>query len=243
MRFPLISIITTVYNDKQNIEKTIRSVINQKYKRIQYIVVDAGSTDGTLKKIIKYKNHIDKIISEPDKGIYFGINKGLKYVKGDIIGFIDSGDTYYSKTFSIVKKYFSNDKILDFIFGPVIKDKLLYKFEPKKMWWSFNFYPSQSGGFFISRKAQNKIGDYNTKYLCSSDYDFFYRMIQIFKMKGMIANKNEVFSRSKRNGYSSTFTFFEHSLEELRIRINNNQNKLIVFFVFIIKIIKHFKKI
>ena len=68
-------------------------------------------------------------------------------------------------------------------------------------------------------------------------------MIKIFKMNGIIANKNEVFSRSKRNGYSSTFTFFEHSLEELRIRINNNQNKLIVFFVFIIKIIKHFKKI
>jgi glycosyltransferase involved in cell wall biosynthesis len=180
MRFPLISIITTVYNDKQNIEKTIRSVINQKYKRIQYIVVDAGSTDGTLKKIIKYKNHIDKIISEPDKGIYFGINKGLKYVKGDIIGFIDSGDTYYSKTFSIVKKYFSNDKILDFIFGPVIKDKLLYKFEPKKMWWSFNFYPSQSGGFFISRKAQNKIG-------------------KLFKAKTIGGKKNSITDYVKKN--------------------------------------------
>ena len=82
---PKISIITSVLNDERGIEKTLKSVINQKYKNLEYIVVDGGSTDKTLKIIRKYKKYITKIVSKKDNGIYYGFNRGLSLATGDII--------------------------------------------------------------------------------------------------------------------------------------------------------------
>ena len=90
---PLISIITVVLNDEKNIENTIRSVIDQEHKNIQYILVDGGSTDLTLEIINKYKDFINVLVTEKDQGIYDAFNKGLKLAKGDLIGFVNSGDT------------------------------------------------------------------------------------------------------------------------------------------------------
>ena len=238
-----ITIITTVYNGEKTIEKTIKSVINQTNKNFEYIVIDAASKDNTLKKIKKYKRYITKIISEPDKGIYYGMNKGIRYAKGDIIAIINSGDVYYKNALKIVKKYFSQNKNLDFLFGTVLKKKLLYKYEPNKIWWSFNFYPAHSGGFFIKRSAQKKAGFYDTRYHCSADYDLFYKLIVKFKMKGMITKKNETISKFDTSGYSSKLSLFEHMIEETNIRINNKQNKLIILSIFFLKFFKNYFKI
>tara|TARA_B110000971_G_scaffold189674_1_gene200204 strand:- start:40898 stop:41620 length:723 start_codon:yes stop_codon:yes gene_type:complete len=238
-----ISLITTVYNGIDSIEQTIESVIRQNYSNLEYIIVDAASTDGTDKILKKYSKYISHLINEPDKGIYYGINKGIKISSGEIIATLNSGDTLFNNALTTIAKYFREHEDLDFLFGVVEKKKIHYKYEPNKMWWSFNFYPAHSGGFYISKKAQDKIGLYNTKYKCSSDYDLFWKMIRDFKMKGMVTKKNEVIAKFAPGGFSSKLSLFEHMIEETNIRINNKQNKILVMAIFIAKFIKHFTKI
>jgi glycosyltransferase involved in cell wall biosynthesis len=92
------SIITVCFNSAATIEDAIKSILMQDYKDIEYIVVDGGSTDGTLEILAKYQSRIAKCISEPDNGIYDAMNKGIKLATGDIIGFLNSDDFYVDKT-------------------------------------------------------------------------------------------------------------------------------------------------
>ena len=236
------SIITTVYNGEKTIAKTIESVISQSYDNFEYIIIDAQSKDKTLEEINKYKKYITKIISEPDKSIYEGMNKGIKISNGDIIGIINSGDCYSKNALKTINEYFVS-KNYDFMFGTVFKKKILHKYEPSKIWWSFNFYPAHSGGFFVKKIIHDELGLYDTRYKCSADYDFFYKLIVKNKKKGSITKKNELISSFDLGGYSSKLSLFEHMLEETNIRINNGQNKLIVLIIFILKFFKHFSKI
>ena len=237
------SIITTVYNGEKTIQKTIESVISQSFDNYEYIIIDALSQDKTLEIVNKYKKYISIIISEPDKSLYEGMNKGIKNSNGEIIGIINSGDAYDKNALETVNYYFQNNKEIDFLFGTVFKKKILYKYEPKKIWWSFNFYPAHSGGFFIKKEIQDEIGYYNTRYRCSADYDFFYKLIVTNKKKGIVTKKNELIANFDSGGYSSKLSLFEHMIEETNIRINNKQNKIIVLIMFVLKFIKHYFKI
>jgi len=235
---PLVSIITVVLNNKKFLGKSILSVLNQNYKNIELIIIDGGSTDGTLDIIKKYKSKINFFISEKDNGLYDAMNKGIKNSKGSIIGILNSDDIYYSNAISTAVNYFINNRNIDFLFGGVIKHKLLHGYKPWKIYWSFGFYSAHSIGFFITRKAQMKVGYYNTKYKYSSDYDLFYRMILKKNMTGMSTKKSEVFGKFRRGGISSKITFFEYLMETIKIRIDNGQNKLIVFIIFLAKVFK-----
>src|ERR1700748_1301528 len=93
---PTLSVITIVYNNARDIERTILSVVNQTWPNIEYIMVDGLSTDGTLEIINKYKNRIAKLISEKDEGIYDAMNKGLALASGDYVLFMNSGDEIYA---------------------------------------------------------------------------------------------------------------------------------------------------
>ena len=89
-----LSIITITYNSAETLENTIQSVISQTYKNVEYIIVDGGSKDDTLKIIEKYKTQIHQFISEKDNGLYDALNKGIKLATGDVIGIIHSDDFY-----------------------------------------------------------------------------------------------------------------------------------------------------
>ena len=127
--FKKITIITVVKNSVDKIERCIQSVINQNYDNIEYIIIDGGSNDGTIDIIKKYQYKIDKVIIENDKGIWDAMNKGLKIAKGNIVGFLNSDDTYNQNTLKIVNNYFNNFKI-DFLFGSVRKYKIMHGFSP-----------------------------------------------------------------------------------------------------------------
>lgn len=106
---PLISIITVVYNGEKYLEQTIQSVINQTYKNIEYIVIDGGSTDGTLDIIKKYEEHISYWVSESDKGLYDAMNKGIGVAKGELIGMINSDDWYELEAVEIMAEAYKNN--------------------------------------------------------------------------------------------------------------------------------------
>ena len=175
---PLFTIITPTLNNKIELLKTINSIKTQNLTSYEFIVVDGGSTDGTI-KILKESKIITKWVSEKDKGIYDAINKGIGLSNGKYINTINAGDTYFSEnSLKIIKDYFEKKKNIHFFFGAVQKSKIHYEYNPKKISWSFNFYPAHSGGFFVKKEIHDKIGLYNLKYPCSSDYDFFWRLIK-----------------------------------------------------------------
>ena len=98
MNYPLISVITVSYNAVLTIEQTILSVINQTYLNIEYIIIDGGSTDGTVNVIKKYADKIAYWVSESDKGIYDAMNKGIAYSHGEYCNFINAGDKFCSSS-------------------------------------------------------------------------------------------------------------------------------------------------
>ena len=235
---PLFSIITPVLNNKSGLLETIESIKKQSLESYEHIVIDGGSTDGTL-EIIKKEKCISKWISEKDKGIYDAINKGLKLSNGEYINTLNSGDRYYSnQSLSIIKKYFEENDV-SFVFGAVLKKKVLYKYEPNKMLWTFNFYPAHSSGFFVKKEVHDKIGLYSLKFPCSSDYDFFWRLIKKNKYKGLSTKKNEIIGVFESGGFSQNYGVFKHIWEETLIRFHNKQNKIVVITILILRLIRN----
>lgn len=103
---PVITVVTVVYNDANHIENTIKGVISQTYKNIEYIIIDGGSSDSTPSIISKYANNVTHWVSEKDAGIFDAMNKGIKLATGEWIIFINSGDTFYdSETLEHLNEY------------------------------------------------------------------------------------------------------------------------------------------
>tara|TARA_B100000161_G_C33512117_1_gene396867 strand:- start:136 stop:1026 length:891 start_codon:yes stop_codon:yes gene_type:complete len=240
------SIITVVLNNAKFLEQTIKSVIKQDID-VEYILIDGGSTDGTLNIIKKYEKFIDLWISEKDFGIYDAMNKGIKYSTGNYIGMINSSDIYNNNALLTVKDYFVQNKKIDFLFGTVHKKKIKSGFKRNKIYWSFDFYPSHSTGFFISNNAQKKIGLYDIKFKLSADHDFFFRLIKS-NFEGMATKEEDLIGYFKKDGgsFSSTLSFYEQLKEETNIRLKNKQNILSIIFVILLnysmKFIKNEKR-
>ena len=241
---PLISVITVVLNNERYLEEAIESLKFQKYRNFEHIVIDGGSTDRTLEIIKKNDENIDYWISKKDKGIYDAFNLGMKLAKGDYLGFLNSDDRFTPEAFATLKKYILNFPDKDFIFGAVKKHwGILYGYKPYKIFWSWGFYSSHSTGFFIKTNSAKKVGLYNLKYKYSADYDYFFRMIVKNKLKGVGTKKNELFGIFRRGGFSSTIKFRDHFFEEISIRLDNNQNRLLVLIIFLYKYLKNLRKI
>ena len=248
LKKPFFSIITVVKNDEANIQKTIKSVISQSFKNFEYIVIDGKSKDKTIKKINDYKNKISCILSQKDAGIYFAMNKGIKIANGTFLLFVNSGDLLTKNALKIIYELFSKNKKVDFIFGTVKRHYttntiIKYGYNKFRLNYNFDFATAHSTGFFIKLNSAKKVGLYNLKYKYSSDWDYFYRMIVKHKLNGIGSKKNELFGIFRRGGFSSKISFRDHFFEEITIRLDNNQNKILVLLIFIYKYLKHFKKI
>ncbi len=241
---PLISIITAVYDGENYLQECLDSLHKQKNLNYEHIIIDGQSKDKTIEILKKNDDKIDYWFSKKDKGIYDAFNRGMFLARGDYIGFLNSDDKYADNAFEILEKYIKNYPDKDFIFGAVKKHwGILYGYKPYKIYWSWGFYSSHSTGFFIKRNSAKKVGLYNLKYKHSSDYDYFFRMIVNKKLKGIGTKKNELFGIFRRGGYSSKISFWDHFCEEIKIRIDNNQNKIFILIIFIYKYIKNISKI
>lgn len=164
MNNPKISVVTVCYNAAATIEKTIRSVLNQTYLNIEYIIIDGGSTDGTVEIIKKYTNHITYWISEPDKGIYDAMNKGVQASTGNFLIFLGADDILYNRTVfqDVVVKISTYDIVY---YGDVI-----YKTSKKK-------YDGKFSHFKLMRKnICHQAIFYPRKYLIQYPYNSKYKV-------------------------------------------------------------------
>ena len=172
-----ISIITIVFNDVEHIEQTILSVISQNVPNLEYIIIDGGSTDGTIDIIQKYQNRIATFITEKDNGIVDAFNKGLKRATGDIIGLVNAGDFLEDRALEKVADAFKYDQS-DIVYGNVqywendVK-QYIYKADhtllPKFM--SLN-HPA----VFIKRNIYLQYGLFDKTYKLAMDYDLLLRL-------------------------------------------------------------------
>ena len=242
---PFFSIITVVKDDEKNILRTLNSIKNQSYKNYEYIIVDGKSTDKTL-QILKKNKIFNILISEKDYGIYEAMNKGLKISKGQIIVFVNSGDVITKNALKKVYEIFLKNKNISFLFGTVLRHYktgsiLKYGYDFNRMIYNFDFATSHSTGFFLKKKIYKKIGYYNTKFKCSADYDIYFRLFKM-KLKGAYTSKKDLIGRVAAGGYSSKLSFFDHLIEETKIRINNKQNIILILLIVFNACVKNFIK-
>lgn len=172
-----ISIVTVSYNAAKTIEQTISSVVNQTYKNIEYIIIDGGSTDGTIDVIKKYEDRISYWVSEPDKGIYDAMNKGTRAATGDYIQFIGADDCLVDETvIDMVAKDIIATKADIYSYGVLLVDegskKEKYKGNKHARNNPYNCKMVPHNGTFVKRDIQlNNLFD--TSYKISADYKFF----------------------------------------------------------------------
>lgn len=166
---PLITVITVVFNGEQFIEDTILSVINQVYDNVEYIVVDGGSTDGTVGIIKKHQQAIDYWVSEKDSGIYDAMNKGITLSSGDWINFMNAGDRFFDPDVldSINFSLKPNNHILA---GDVEYDSGKVFFALSGSMYKKNTIHHQ--GAFYPSLVFKKLGLYSTRFRILADYDF-----------------------------------------------------------------------
>jgi glycosyltransferase involved in cell wall biosynthesis len=172
---PFVSIITIVFNNAKTIEETILSILNQTYEHIEYIIIDGGSTDGTLEMIRKYSDRIAYWLSEPDKGIYDAMNKGAMLARGEWINFMNAGDTFY-RADTIEKVFSENRENTDLIYG---NNEILYNDDLKvirraldiKHIWKGIIANHQS--LFV-KAALMREHPFDITYKIGSDFEFIY---------------------------------------------------------------------
>ena len=195
---PLITVITVVYNGAKYLEETIQSVINQTYPNVEYIIIDGGSTDGTIDIIRKYEDYVDYWVSEPDKGIYDAMNKGIIVSIGEWLNFMNSGDKFYEE--QLLDKIFMialvNKGYYDFIYSDTMLDgKNLFYCDI-----SDNKIIHQS--VIYRKKIHNQIGPYLvSENLFLSDYIFFMlcKKMKWFKSKEIISVYSTIGTENKFN--------------------------------------------
>lgn len=186
-----VSIITVCFNTAETIEDTIRSVLNQQYEDIEYIVVDGGSVDDTLEVLTKHRIRISKLISEPDKGIYDAMNKGIRVAEGKIIAFLNAGDTYCHDM--VVRDVVTamETKGLEAVYGDLVyvshsnanKVKRVWRAgEYKKGAFYYGWVPPHPA-FFCRRYLFDKFGYFNSNYRIAADFELMLRFIERYQIE------------------------------------------------------------
>lgn len=180
-----VSIITSCYNREATIRGAIESVLGQDYPDIEYIIVDGASKDNSLQVINEYKEQISKIVSEPDKGMYEAINKGIRMATGDIIGLVHSDDFLYSPhTISNIVKQME-DTHADFLYGDGLfvdaenTDKVIRKWigGAYRLWKVRHGWLPLHPTCYIRREVMQKRGLYNETYKIAADSDLLFRYL------------------------------------------------------------------
>ncbi|MBR4625247.1 MAG: glycosyltransferase [Alphaproteobacteria bacterium] len=243
---PAFTIITVCLNIASTIKRTCESIVHQPFQDFQGIVVDGASTDGTLDILKEYSSRINILISEPDKGIYNAMNKGIKHATGEYINFMNGGDEFYNN--NVLENVFLNKTFKgDIIYGDEykIKNGESYLF---KNWETitedilFNRYGITHQSSFTKTIILKKYG-FNDEYTIAADFDFF---VRVFKKRHSFSKIPIIINKFYEDGISSTNEYL-NNLEYQEIKRKNfktkvfllNHPKIIEFIVFITNSVKY----
>lgn len=177
---PAVSIITICRNEAGSIAETFHSVLSQSFSDVEYIVIDGASTDGTSRIVESYANRLAYWVSEPDRGIYNAMNKGIRKAKGDYLAFLNGGDRFYTN--DTLLKVFAVPHNADILYGDIFKETSgiirfceMASFKPNAGYlFSHTIYHQAS---FVRRDLFERIGLYDESYRISGDLEFFKRAI------------------------------------------------------------------
>jgi glycosyltransferase involved in cell wall biosynthesis len=254
-----LSLITVNLNNAVGLEKTIESVCTQKYKGFEHIIIDGGSTDNSVNIIHKYSDNISSWISEPDKGIYNAMNKGISRAKGKYCFFLNSGDCLHND--DVLKDVFDLVPDEDLVYGSIVYSSENREFvselpDPENL--SFRHFIKSTlphPATFIKHSLFDKLGYFNECNIICSDYEFF--LIAIFKYGATLKRIPKIITVFDMNGISSKVEnaptvkkerneiLLKHFpgflpdyiyLEELEYKTQHS------FWVFIAKLLKSIKK-
>ena len=233
-----VSIIVSVLNNKSTIASAINSIISQDYDDIECIIIDAGSTDGTIDIIKGFSDRIDAFISEPDKGIYDGLNKGVSLATGNVIAFLHSDDVYANETvISDIVNCFDNGT--QGVYGDLVYTDKADVNKVFRYWKSCDFSTSLlSKGWmpphptlFLRREVYQKYGVFDTSFKIAGDYDF---MLRILKDNITVKYLPQVLYRMRVGGESnrSIKNILDKSKEDLRAMRKNKINNPFLALVY-----------
>lgn len=186
---PKFSIITVTYNAGAVLEDTIQSVITQTYKNVEYIIVDGGSKDRTLQIVEQYKEHIHTVISEPDKGLYDAMNKGIKLATGDYLCFLNAGDELHEDdTLQLMVHSITESTLPDVLYGDTaIVDEEGHFLHMRRLAPPENLnWKSFKEGMLVCHQAffarRDLVEPYNLHYRFSADFDWCIRIMKKAKV-------------------------------------------------------------
>ena len=190
VKYTKITVVTPSYNQAQFLERTILSVLNQNYPNLEYIIIDGGSTDGSVEIIKRYESKLAYWVSEPDRGQSHAINKGWKMSSGQILAYLNSDDTYRDGALFSIAKYFTKHHEVDMVYGDVYvideMDRLVYpficaEFNLQRYIKDCNYFIPQQAVFF-RRQIFEKVGLLDENLHFKMDRDYFIRI----GMKGCV---------------------------------------------------------
>jgi len=198
MRDITVSIITVTYNAEKTIERCIRSVVAQGYPNIQYIIIDGSSTDSTLKIIDGYKDHISVLVSEPDKGIYDAMNKGLALAAGNVVGVLNADDYFAdNEVINEVAEIFSKQEI-DALYGHLdyvnTNGSIIRKWRSENYrqgLFNFGWMPPHPT-FYCRRAVFDQFGVYDISYGTAADYELMLRFIHLHRVTVALLSKTMI---------------------------------------------------
>ena len=231
-----ISIITVVYNDKNGLEKTILSIVSQKYKNIEYIIIDGGSDDGTVDIIGKYEDNIDYYISEKDDGIYDAMNKGINVATGDYIMFLNAADSFSDNEvlFNVKDKIYKERIKPDIVYGGANiyseNGDFLAKLKPLEFnKRNLDRYANRTvchQSIFVHKKA---ILHYSHKYQLKGELHWYYDLVHNIEKENIL--EVDVIICDYYLGGCGDQKFFTNLME--RIKVTKDHNDIFVFILLI----------